>query len=44
MELLIILIVFAIGLLAICAFIIGGAAFIFKGLGKMLRKLTDKKE
>lgn len=43
MELLIILLVFAIGILAIGAIVIGGAAFICQSLGKLLRKLTEKK-
>lgn len=43
MELLIILLVFAIGILAIGAIVIGGAAFIFQSLGKLIRKLTEKK-
>lgn len=42
MELLVILLVFAIGLLAVCAIVIGGAAFIFQSLGKLMRKLTKK--
>lgn len=43
MELLIILLVFAIGILAIGAIVIGGVAFIFQSLGKLIRKLTEKK-
>lgn len=44
MELLIILLVFGVGIIAIAAVVLGGAAFIFQSLGKLLRKLTDRKE
>lgn len=43
MELLIILLVFAVGVIAIAAIVLGGAAFIFQSIGKLMRKLTDKK-
>lgn len=43
MELLIILLVFAIGILAIVAIVIGGAAFIFQSIGKLVRKIVEKK-